>query len=139
MGRSLRFDRQTSTLRDTAQRTKKKISKKKKFKGVSYISRHIRSIVTLPTFDTMADSTTPKVPETPLVLHHLNNSRSQRILWLLEELNVNYEIKHYKRQPDMMAPKELKEVHSLGKSPVITDGRHTIAESGAIVEYLVSR
>ncbi|KAI8575182.1 hypothetical protein K450DRAFT_216094 [Umbelopsis ramanniana AG] len=86
----------------------------------------------------MAD-TTPKVPETPLILHHLNNSRSQRILWLLEELNVNYEIKFYQRQPDMMAPKELKDVHSLGKSPVITDGRHTIAESGAIVEYLVSR
>lgn len=86
----------------------------------------------------MADST-PKVPENPLVLHHLNNSRSQRILWLLEELNVNYEIKYYKRQPDMLAPKELKDVHPLGKSPVITDGRHTIAESGAIVEYLVSR
>jgi glutathione S-transferase len=88
----------------------------------------------------MTESTTiAKIPEIPLVLHHLDNSRSQRILWLLEELNVNYEIKYYKRGADMLAPPELKAVHPLGKSPIITDGRHTIAESGAIVEYLLSR
>jgi glutathione S-transferase len=65
--------------------------------------------------------------------HHLNNSRSQRILWLLEELNVTYEIKHYKRGADRRAPKSLREVHPLGKSPLITteEGR-VIAESGTI-------
>lgn len=72
-----------------------------------------------------------------LVVHHLNNSRSQRVLWLLEELGVPYEIKRYQRQPDMMAPKELRAVHPLGKSPVITDDGHTIAESGAIIEYII--
>lgn len=72
--------------------------------------------------------------------HHLNDSRSQRILWLLEELGITYEIKHYARGPDRRAPKELKAVHPLGKSPVITteDGR-VIAESGAIVEYLIAK
>jgi glutathione S-transferase len=72
-----------------------------------------------------------------LTVHHLNNSRSQRVLWLLEELGVPYEIVRYQRQSDMRAPKELRAIHPLGKSPVITDGRNTIAESGAIVEYLV--
>ncbi len=72
-----------------------------------------------------------------LNVHHLNNSRSQRVLWLLEELGVPYEIKHYQRGPDMLAPKELRAVHSLGKSPVITDSGRTIAESGAIIEYIV--
>src|SRR5215469_12960431 len=77
---------------------------------------------------------------TMLKVHHLNNSRSQRILWLLEELDVPYEIVHYKRQsPIPLAPPELKAVHPLGKSPVITDGKHTIAESGAIVEYVLDR
>jgi len=71
-----------------------------------------------------------------LVVHHLNNSRSQRVLWLLEELEVPYEIKFYQRGPDMLAPKELRAVHPLGKSPVITDAGHTIAESGAILEYV---
>ena len=75
-----------------------------------------------------------------IVLHHLENSRSHRILWLLEELGVPYEIKHYKRDPrTSLAPPELLRVHPLGKSPVITDGELTIAESGAIVEYLVER
>jgi glutathione S-transferase len=75
-----------------------------------------------------------------LTLHHLNNSRSQRILWLLEELGVPYEIKRYERdQKTMLAPPELKAVHPLGKSPVITDGDLTIAESGAIIEYLVDK
>lgn len=72
-----------------------------------------------------------------LTVHHLNNSRSQRVLWLLEELDTPYEIKRYQRQPDMMAPKELRAVHPLGKSPVITDNGNTIAESGAIIEYIV--
>jgi glutathione S-transferase len=72
-----------------------------------------------------------------LTVHHLNNSRSQRVLWLLEELGVPYEIVRYQRQPDMRAPKELRDIHPLGKSPVVTDNGNTIAESGAIVEYLV--
>lgn len=72
-----------------------------------------------------------------LTVHHLNNSRSQRVLWLLEELAVPYEIVRYQRQPNMLAPKELRAVHPLGKSPVITDQGNTIAESGAIIEYIV--
>jgi glutathione S-transferase len=73
-----------------------------------------------------------------IVVHHLNNSRSQRILWLLEELGLDYEIKKYQRDPTtMLAPPELKAVHPLGKSPVISDGDTVVAESGAIVEYLV--
>jgi glutathione S-transferase len=73
-----------------------------------------------------------------IIVHHLNNSRSQRILWLLEELGLPYEIKRYQRDPKtMLAPPELLKVHPLGKSPVITDGDLTIAESGAIVEYLL--
>jgi len=75
-----------------------------------------------------------------LVVHHLNDSRSQRILWLLEELSVPYEIKFYQRDATTrLAPPELKAVHPLGKSPVITDGDITIAESGAIVDYIVRR
>jgi glutathione S-transferase len=75
-----------------------------------------------------------------IIVHHLNNSRSQRILWLLEELGAPYEIKRYQRDAaTMAAPPELRAVHPLGKSPVITDGATTVAESGAIVEYLVER
>jgi glutathione S-transferase len=75
-----------------------------------------------------------------IVVHHLNNSRSQRILWLLEELGLEYEIKKYQRDPKtMLAPAELKAVHPLGKSPVITDDINTVAESGAIIEYLVEK
>ena len=75
-----------------------------------------------------------------IVVHHLNNSRSQRVLWLLEELGLDYEIKRYERdRKTMLAPPELRAVHPLGKSPVITDGDLTLAESGAIVEYLVER
>jgi glutathione S-transferase len=75
-----------------------------------------------------------------LTLHHLENSRSQRILWLLEELGVEYRIKHYKRNPvTSLAPPELQAIHPLGKSPVITDGDTTVAESGAIIEYLVGK
>ncbi|KAG9033722.1 hypothetical protein FRB95_014409 [Tulasnella sp. JGI-2019a] len=74
-----------------------------------------------------------------LVLHHLNDSRSQRILWLLEELDVPYEIKKYQRLPSRFAPPELRAVHPLGKSPIITDGDVTLAESGAIVEYIITK
>lgn len=74
-----------------------------------------------------------------ITVHHLNNSRSQRVIWLLEELGVPYEIKHYQRdKKTMLAPPELRAVHPLGKSPVITDNGKTIAEFGAIVEYLVN-
>ncbi|AJZ61534.1 hypothetical protein OI25_5784 [Paraburkholderia fungorum] len=75
-----------------------------------------------------------------LIVHHLNNSRSQRVLWLLEELGVPYEIKRYERDPKtMLAPPELRAIHPLGKSPVIVDDGQTIAESGAIIEYLVDK
>ena len=75
-----------------------------------------------------------------LTVHHLNNSRSQRVLWLLEELGLPYEIQHYQRDArTSLAPPELRRVHPLGKSPVITDGGFTVAESGAILEYLVDR
>ena len=75
-----------------------------------------------------------------LVVHHLNDSRSQRILWLLEELGTPYEIKRYARDATTrLAPPELKAVHPLGKSPVITDGDRTIIESGAIIDYLIRR
>ncbi|MBT8100995.1 MAG: glutathione S-transferase [Gammaproteobacteria bacterium] len=73
-----------------------------------------------------------------ITLHHLENSRSQRILWLLEELGVDYTIKRYERdRKSSLAPPELTSIHPLGKSPVITDGGATIAESGAIIEYLL--
>ena len=75
-----------------------------------------------------------------ITVHHLNNSRSQRVLWLLEELDLPYEIRHYQRDvKTMLAPPELKAVHPLGKSPVISDGGVTVAESGAIVEYLIDQ
>lgn len=75
-----------------------------------------------------------------IIVHHLENSRSQRILWLLEELGVPYEVKRYERdKKTMLAPLALKLVHPLGKSPVITDDGVTVAESGAIVEYIVDR
>ena len=75
-----------------------------------------------------------------ITVHHLNNSRSQRILWLLEELEVEYEIKHYKRDPDTnRAPAELKAIHPMGKSPVIEDGDDVIAETGAIIVYILDK
>ncbi len=75
-----------------------------------------------------------------ITVHHLNNSRSQRILWLLEELGLEYEVKRYERDSKtMLAPASLRAIHPLGKSPVITDGTSTVAESGAIIEYLVER
>jgi glutathione S-transferase len=71
-------------------------------------------------------------------VHHLNNSRSQRILWLLEELELPYEIVHYQRDPQTnLAPESLKKIHPLGKSPVVKDGETVVIESGAILEYLV--
>jgi len=73
-----------------------------------------------------------------LTVHHLNNSRSQRIIWLLEELGVDYQIKSYQRDPvTSLAPSELEAVHPLGKSPVLTDGEVTVIESGAIIDYLL--
>jgi glutathione S-transferase len=73
-----------------------------------------------------------------ITVHHLDNSRSQRVLWLLEELGLPYHIESYRRDPKtMLAPRALLKVHPLGKSPVITDGDVTVAETGAIVEYLV--
>ena len=74
-----------------------------------------------------------------IIVHHLNNSRSQRILWMLEELGVPYDVKRYEREPSMQAPASLRAVHPLGKSPVITDGDVRIAESGAIVDYIIRR
>jgi glutathione S-transferase len=75
-----------------------------------------------------------------ITVHHLNNSRSQRVLWLLEELGLPYEVKRYERDAKTsLAPPELRQVHPLGKSPVITDGGLTVAESGAILEYLVDK
>jgi len=73
-----------------------------------------------------------------IIVHHLENSRSQRILWMLEELGLPYEVKRYERNPEtMLAPPELRRVHPLGKSPVLEDGETVVAETGAIVEYLV--
>ena len=75
-----------------------------------------------------------------ITVHHLNDSRSQRVLWLLEELGLPYEIKHYQRDAvTSLAPPELRAVHPLGKSPVVSDGENTVAETGAIIEYLIER
>ncbi len=75
-----------------------------------------------------------------IIVHHLNNSRSQRVLWLLEELGLDYEVKRYERDPKtMLAPASLRAVHPLGKSPVISEGGVTVAESGAIMEYIIER
>lgn len=73
-----------------------------------------------------------------ITVHHLENSRSQRVIWLLEELGVEYTVKRYSRDPSTrLAPPELKAIHPLGKSPVITDGERTVAETGFIIEYLI--
>jgi len=75
-----------------------------------------------------------------LEVHHLNNSRSQRVLWLLEELGVAYEIQAYQRDATtMLAPESLKKIHPLGKSPVIKDGEQVVIESGAILEYILRK
>ena len=75
-----------------------------------------------------------------ITVHHLNKSRSQRVLWLLEELGLDYTVVRYQRDAKtMLAPPELKKIHPLGKSPVVVDGEHVLAESGAILEYLVER
>jgi glutathione S-transferase len=75
-----------------------------------------------------------------IVVHHLNNSRSQRILWLLEELNTPYRVETYRRDAKTnLAPPELRAIHPLGKSPVVEDGDLVLAESGAIIEYLLER
>lgn len=74
-----------------------------------------------------------------LKVHHLEKSRSHRVLWMLEELGVAYEVVEYKRTKAMLAPPELKKVHPLGKSPIVVDGDRTLVESGAILEYLVEQ
>lgn len=75
-----------------------------------------------------------------ITVHHLNNSRSQRVLWLLEELGLDYEIVRYQRDPEtMLAPPELRKVHPLGKSPVVVDGDDVLVESGAVLETLLER
>lgn len=75
-----------------------------------------------------------------IIVHHLENSRSQRIIWLLEELEMPYEVKRYGRHPSTMrAPPELRAVHPLGRSPVIEDGKAVLVETGAIIEYLVEK
>lgn len=74
-----------------------------------------------------------------ITVHHLNQSRSHRILWLLEELELPYEVMYYQREPNMLAPEALKRIHPLGKSPIITDGGLTLAESGAIIDYVEDR
>src|SRR5512135_3713705 len=75
-----------------------------------------------------------------VIVHHLNNSRSQRVLWLLEELGVEYEVRRHERDPQTrLAPESLEKVHPLGKSPVIVDGDLTLAESGVIIDYLAQK
>ncbi|MCK7592687.1 glutathione S-transferase family protein [Pseudomarimonas salicorniae] len=75
-----------------------------------------------------------------ITVHHLNNSRSQRVLWMLEELGLDYQVRRYERDREtMLAPESLRKVHPLGKSPVIEDGERVVAESGAIIEYLAVR
>lgn len=74
-----------------------------------------------------------------IIVHHLDQSRSQRVLWMLEELGVPYEVRHWTREADMMAPVELRRVHPLGKSPILVDGDLTIAETGLILTYLCER
>ncbi|KAF8755499.1 Glutathione S-transferase, N-terminal domain [Rhizoctonia solani] len=86
----------------------------------------------------------PTTAHSTIIVHHLNNSRSQRILWLLlfmmqEELEIPYEIRKWDRTPEMVAPAELRQVHPLGGSPIIEDGDLVLAESGAIVEYLITK
>jgi glutathione S-transferase len=98
--------------------------------GLEWPARHLSPQWALPAKFSTAEQVMLKV-------HHLNNSRSQRVLWLLEELGVPYDIVRYQRTSSMLAPKELRAIHPLGKSPVITDNGHTIAESGAIIEYLI--
>ncbi|KAF8589166.1 hypothetical protein K439DRAFT_1405472 [Ramaria rubella] len=95
----------------------------------------IEEIAPAPAVD--SKNTPVESKTTGIVVHHLNDSRSQRLLWLLEELEIPYEIKKYQRTAEMRAPKNLKDIHPLGKSPIITDGEVTLAESGAITEYLI--
>ena len=74
-----------------------------------------------------------------ITIYHLDTSRSERIVWLMEELGLDYEVEVFERGPDIFAPEELKRVHPLGRAPVIRDGDTVLAESGAIVEYVVAR
>src|SRR5215510_4733523 len=82
----------------------------------------------------------PEAGTIMIVVHHLEHSRSQRVLWLLEELGLAYEVRLYRRDPEtMLAPASLKAIHILGKSPVVTEGEQVFAESGAIIEHLTER
>src|SRR6185295_10989009 len=93
-----------------------------------------------PQADRIAPELTGLTRPRMITVHHLNNSRSQRVLWLLEELDLEYRIVRYQRDANtMLAPPELRAVHPLGKSPVISDDETTVAESGAIIEYLIGR
>jgi len=74
-----------------------------------------------------------------ITIYHLENSRSERVIWLMEELGLPYELKRFARDPSMMAPAALRDVHPLGKSPIIGDGDLLLVESGAIIEYIVNR
>ena len=74
-----------------------------------------------------------------ITVHHLEHSRSQRVLWMLEELGVPYEVRRWKREADMMAPPDLRRIHPLGKSPILVDGELTLAETGLILTYLCER
>src|SRR5207245_1196454 len=104
------------------------------------LARHLRARRALVAGARPALRAPARRAQAVIVVHHLNNSRSQRVLWLLEELGLAYDIKRYQRDPKtMLAPPALRQVHPLGKSPVLADGDVTLAESGAIIEYLVER
>src|SRR6478735_1683635 len=111
----------------------------------SRAARHSRTAVKLRSASTLldtraSDAFAPNMNESsPLVVHHLEHSRSLRVLWLLEELGLPYEIKRYARDKNFRAPPELSAVHPLGRSPVVEVDGHVLAESGAIVEYFVER
>lgn len=85
-----------------------------------------------------ATATNPSLPA-PVVVHFLSDSRAESILWLLEELKVDYRIHYWRREPNMLAPKALRQIHPLGKSPVIEHGSKVVAETGNIISYLLSR
>ena len=107
------------------------------FHAASSSTAPTTTIASTQSISTASSSQPQSVQPSNLVVHHLNNSRSQRILWLLEELQVPYTIKRYQRTSADLAPPELLAVHPLGKSPVITDNGRTVAESGAIVDYII--
>lgn len=74
-----------------------------------------------------------------ITIYHLDTSRSERIVWLMEELGLDYELEVFDRRPDIFAPDALKDIHPLGRAPIIRDGDTVLAESGAIIEYIIAR